>query len=498
LAVKDRRRTSSGDQLPRREVLRLAGAAIVALPLLAACGAAASVQATTGSTALSSSAAPSTTATTAASSGTATVAQSGNTTTATSGLASTSTATAASTRAVAAGNSSLLFGTWTDDDQDKILFQGMVDGFNKLHPTTQFGYLPVAGGTSAFLEKLSTLLAGGTPPDAFNMYYPWIVSLGDQGVFQPLDSYISTGKVDMTDFYPTALNAFKYQGKQIGMPFYAGPSVCYLNKTVFDKAGVPLPANDWTWDDLVTTAQKLTQTGGSARFGLAEISTGLNFFNAFIWENGGNEFSDDLTTSRLAEDPSVGAFQYAIDLINKQHVAPTPAEMKGKNTTDMFHAGEVAMVVNTCRCNVPAYAVWTDVQLSSVALPKGKAGLISRDGPNAISVSSASKQLDAAWQLADYFASPEGQTAFLATHRSVPTRQSFLNSAAFKDSLLPWESLDVYKLGMQTVRPGQYPKNWVEINKAVQTAINNATAGKTGVGAALQVANTQVNGLLKG
>ena len=152
----------------------------------------------------------------------------------------------------------------------------------------------------------------------------------------------------------------------------------------------------------------------------------------------------------------------------------------------------------TCRCGVPAYGVWTDVQLSTVAIPNGKAGQVSRDGPNAISVSSASKQLDAAWQLADYFASPEGQTAFLATHRSVPTRQSFLNSAAFKDSLLSWESIDVYKLGMQTVKAGQYPKNWVEINKAVQTAIGKATAGQTSVSTALQAANTQVNSLLKG
>lgn len=88
--------------------------------------------------------------------------------------------------------------------------------------------------------------------------------------------------------------------------------------------------------------------------------------------------------------------------------------------------------------------------------------------------------------------------AFLATHRSVPSRQSFLNSAAFKDSLLPWESIDVYKLGMQTVKPGQYPKNWVEINKAVQTAIGKATASQTSVSSALQAANTQVNSLLKG
>lgn len=484
-----------GPVWPRRDVLRLVGAATLAMPLLAACGAAATVQATTSSAAATSTVA----VTSSAAPAMRTATNASSTTAAASSAITSGTTVSASASGVAAGSAKLLFGTWTDNDQDKALFQGMIDNFNKLHPTTQFGYLPVPGGTSAFLEKLSTLLAGGTPPDAFNMYYPWVVSLGDQGVFQTLDSYISTAKVDMTDFYPNALNAFKYQGKQIGMPFYAGPSVCYLNKTVFDKAGVALPANDWTWNDLVSTAQKLTQTGGStARFGLAPISTGLNFFNAFIWENGGNEFSDDLTTARLAEEPSVAAFQYAIDLITKQHVAPTPAEMKGKAVADMFHAGEVAMVVNTCRCGVPAYAVWTDVQLSSVALPKGKAGQISRDGPNAISVSPAGKQLDAAWQFADYFASPEGQTAFLATHRSVPTRQSFLNSAAFKNSLLPWESIEVYKLGMQTVKAGQYPKNWVEINKAVHTAVGNARDAKTSVSSALQAANTQVNSLLKG
>lgn len=80
----------------------------------------------------------------------------------------------------------------------------------------------------------------------------------------------------------------------------------------------------------------------------------------------------------------------------------------------------------------------------------------------------------------------------------MPTRQSFLNSKAFTDSLLPWESIDVYKLGMQTVKPGQYPKQWVQINNAVQKAISAAVSGTTSVSSALQAANPQVNSLLKG
>ena len=476
--------------IPRRRLLALVGGGALALPLLAACGGAASGQVAGGSasvSAVATSAAPSMTQ-----AATGTTSATGST----SSRAATASGSAPASQAIG-GATKLVFGSWVDSEQDRALYQGMVDTFNTQHPGIAVEFQPTAGGTGAFLEKFSSLLAAGTPPDVFNMYYPWIENFGGEHVFADLDPLIKADRVDLTDFFPNALNAFKYDGKQIALPHYAGPSVCFLNKSVFDKAGVPLPTPDWTWDDLVATAQKLTKPGGG-QWGLAQLSTDLNWINAFIWENGGDEFSQDLRSSRLTEDAAVAAFTFATDLITKQRVSPTPADMKGKATNDMFHAGQLAMVINTCRCNVPVYQTWQDAQLTSVTLPKGKAGLISRDGPNAIGVSAASKQQQAGWQVANYFASPEGQTNFLATHRSVPTRKSFLDSKAFSSSLLPWESLEVYKSGMESERPGQYPKNWVQINKAVGAAMDKVKAGQAGASAALQEVNPQVQGLLNG
>ena len=60
------------------------------------------------------------------------------------------------------------------------------------------------------------------------------------------------------DFFANP-NTLSYAGKQYAVPFVAhqGGALVY-NRTLFGEAGVPEPTKDWTWDDVLEAARRLT------------------------------------------------------------------------------------------------------------------------------------------------------------------------------------------------------------------------------------------------
>ena len=60
------------------------------------------------------------------------------------------------------------------------------------------------------------------------------------------------------------LEAYKTPEGYFGLPRDFQTIVLYYNKAMFDAAGVAYPTEDWTWDDLRTTA-KATDAGQGRR-----------------------------------------------------------------------------------------------------------------------------------------------------------------------------------------------------------------------------------------
>ncbi|HEX3045577.1 MAG TPA: extracellular solute-binding protein, partial [Bacillota bacterium] len=79
---------------------------------------------------------------------------------------------------------------------------------------------------------------------------------------EPLDKYLKKDKIDMKP-YGLAVNAVKSKGKLMAFPYRSDIYILYYNKDIFDKAGVPYPTNDMTWDQFQATAKKLTSGQGN-------------------------------------------------------------------------------------------------------------------------------------------------------------------------------------------------------------------------------------------
>jgi multiple sugar transport system substrate-binding protein len=136
-----------------------------------------------------------------------------------------------------------------------------MEAFAKAYPhiTTELIDIPSAD----FTQKLSVMLNGGSDVDAF-----WIKDgdttkgLVNRGQLADLSAYVQRDSINLADYNGLA-ERFNIDGKLVALPASTGYYVLYYNKDIFDKAGVPYPSNDMTWDDWEALAKRLSSGSGN-------------------------------------------------------------------------------------------------------------------------------------------------------------------------------------------------------------------------------------------
>src|SRR5271166_6630974 len=145
----------------------------------------------------------------------------------------------------------------SDNAAQKAIWDDIAKDYNAAHPgvNVQFKYLE----NEAFKAKLPTMLqADESRPDLFYSWGGGVMQAQDKaGFVKDVTKDVSAWDSDLA---PTAVDAFKVDGKAVGVPFEVGEVVFYYNKKLFEKAGVK--AEDIkTWDDFLGAVKKLKAAG---------------------------------------------------------------------------------------------------------------------------------------------------------------------------------------------------------------------------------------------
>lgn len=153
-------------------------------------------------------------------------------------------------------------GTGTNPEQQDVQ-KKVVEEFNASQDEIEL-VLEVVANEVAF-DTLKTEIAGGNPPDIIG---PVGIRGTNEfpGIWLPLDKYLKD--YDLSDYEPTALDAWKGAEGLIGLPIGVYPSFIYYNKDLFDEAGIPYPphafgekyadGDEWNIEKLEEIALKLT------------------------------------------------------------------------------------------------------------------------------------------------------------------------------------------------------------------------------------------------
>jgi multiple sugar transport system substrate-binding protein len=225
------------------------------------------------------------------------------------------------------------------------------DKLSKLYmeqnPDVTINVTPISDPNANFYPKLQTMIAGGTPPHVSSFQgWEW-QTYADAGVLAPIDDYVAK-EAYFKDLYPKDVASLVVStvrnDKTYLLPMQMGTMVMFYAKKPFDEAGMDYPTADWTFEEFLEMAEKLTDTSGDHK--MYGLQANGSWFRDIGWirQTGKQEFDKlvDPTKAQFNQPEIVDILQLvASDVYNTLKISPTPADLEGGANT--IETGNVAM-----------------------------------------------------------------------------------------------------------------------------------------------------------
>ena len=326
------------------------------------------------------------------------------------------------------------------------------------------------------LTRLSTSFSGGEPPDLFLINYRFFGQFAARDVLEPLGPKLdASGSLQLDDFFPEAVDAFRFGGELICLPQNISSLVVYYNRDLFAADGVEEPAEGWTWDEMVLAATSLTDAAND-QHGLGLEPTIIRLA-PFIWSNGGELFDDpDNPTGFALDSPeTLSAMQDFLDLGTFHPPIPSDEAVEAEDLESRFLNGRLAMLLSSRR-STPTFRTITDFDWDIAPLPvhTQPAGILHSD---AYCMTRASGAKDAAWAFVEYALGADGARTMAASGRTVPSLIEVANSEAFLDPDAKPANSRVFLDTIPYIRRVPNISTWPEIEDAAEPLLEQALYG---------------------
>jgi multiple sugar transport system substrate-binding protein len=383
------------------------------------------------------------------------------------------------------------------DPAEKAAYESLVQAFETKHPTIDVDIVHIPSQAD-YRKRLGTDFAAGTPADVVLINYRRYAAFAAKGTLEPLGSYLATSSlIKEQDFYPEAVEPFRWNGTLMCIPQNISSLVVYYNKQLFDEAGLPYPQPGWTWNEFLKTAQALTKDrdgdGTVEQFG---IGTEVELIRVvpFIWQLGGDVVNSREAPTRLNLDSRQArqAIQWFVDLQVRHHVAPDAVQEEAEDSETRFQNGRLGMLLNSRR-GVPTYREITAFEWDVASLPQAEsaATILHAD---AYCLPSASTHKQDAWTFIEFANSPEGQAIVARSGRTVPSLRSVAESPAFLDPSAAPKNSKVFLDVIPDTLPLPIMEQWADLEEVAGEELRRAYYGRASVDEAIRAAitNTQI------
>jgi multiple sugar transport system substrate-binding protein len=382
------------------------------------------------------------------------------------------------------------------DPAELAAYQKLVEAFQARYPQIQIDLRHVAS-QSDYQQQLVTAFSAGAAPDVMLLNYRRVPQFAGPGGLEPIGPYVAKSTlIHEADFYQPAITAFRWNGQLWCIPQNASSLVVYYNRALFDAAGLPYPASDWTRDDFLQAAQALTRDldgdGQTDQYGVG-VEPSLIRLAPFIWQDGGELVDDSARPTRLILDSpgALAAFQWFVNLQVKEHVAPDAVAEQAEDIESRFLNGRLGMYLDSRRFT-PTMRTTATFPWDVAPLPRSvqAAGILHSDG-FCMAASAADK--DAAWTFIEFANSTAGQEVLATTGRTVPSLRQVAESPAFLDPAQPPAGSRVFLDVIPTLRAVPLVTTWPQIEETANREIERAFYGQASVeeAAATAVSLTQ-------
>ena len=242
--------------------------------------------------------------------------------------------------AMAELSGTIRFSTW-GSQAEKEINEAIIAAFEEENPGchVELEYIP-----SAYTTTIDTEFVGGDAPDVIYGHPHYFVSWASNDLLMNLDEMFEEDKDFFYDdkFSTSMYDMFMYDGHHIGTINGHDTFLLFYNKDLFDAAGVAYPTDDWTWDDFLAAAEKLSFDDGENKqyaLSLDQLSV-----QAIIYSFGGNLFDDMTTPTEVVynSEDTVAALKMIQDCVKAGYIPETrDSELIGGT----FATGKFAMQI---------------------------------------------------------------------------------------------------------------------------------------------------------
>ncbi|WP_295781095.1 sugar ABC transporter substrate-binding protein [uncultured Microbacterium sp.] len=362
----------------------------------------------------------------------------------------------------------ITYGLWDQTQVDAI--QDSLAGFKKEYPniTVNLSVTPF----SEYWTKLQTQASSKTLPDVFWMNGPNIQLYAKNGQLEPITGAIQAGDIDPAN-YPRALtDLYTVDGVSYGVPKDMDTIGVWINKRLFQDAGIPLPSADWTWDQFQSTADALSKAlAAQGAYGAAGGMDGQTTYYNTIMQAGGEVLSDG--TSGYDTPAARKGIQFWTDLIASGG-SPTIAQLTDTSADQWFTSGKLAMYWGGSWFRSALKDVPFSSDITVLPLPTGvqKATVI-HGVANVVSATSPNKQAAQALQV--YLSGEQAQKAQGAYGSIIPAFQG--TQDAFVQSM-PQADLQVFLDAVSYAQPLPVSANTAAWNSLESELLPQAFSGQ--------------------
>lgn len=224
-------------------------------------------------------------------------------------------------------------------DWDSGFDTTVIDRFNEANPGIKAVFNTVPDNGDA-VTKLDILAMGGGEVDVFPL------ADGDQflrmqnGLLAPIDEFLAADGVDMEKSYGAHAEWCKFGDSYYGLPLRVNIEGVFFNKDMFDEAGIAYPDENWTLDEYVEIARKLTKGEGPNKvYGTyTHVWSGTwNYFGSqvasYYTEDGKCNFAADpiVKSLELRKKLDDEGIQQSFNQINAVQAMPNSAFLGAQN-----------------------------------------------------------------------------------------------------------------------------------------------------------------------
>jgi len=160
------------------------------------------------------------------------------------------------------------------------------------------------------------------------------------------------------------------KGKVYSIPSDVTAVGMFINKTLFEKAGVKYPTSEaeiWTWDEFVAAAKQVQAKTG-AKYGLV-MDKSSHRLNSFLYEFGSTQWQPDSSGNWTTNAQTKTALEY-FKTLNDDKFMPKAVWLAKDDPNALFKSGQVAAYYSGS-WQIADFAVnIKDFQWASVYLPK--------------------------------------------------------------------------------------------------------------------------------